>query len=287
MAVLNQILNAGFDALLWPVQTLPWWVGVCWLGLPAAAFALLVFRLTSNQTELARAKDRVKAHLLELLLFRDDLGVSLRAQASILRANLGYLRHTLLPLAVMIGPFLLVLVQVESRFALRAYAPGEAILVRLTLAEGIRPSSLDTGLEVVPAGTGADGFEPAGLRRETPGLRIDRTGEVVWRLRALRAGEHALQIAIGDAKLDTRIRVGAGPEPLVPATYAHSDPRLLLAPEASPLNAAAGTAALRAVEIDYPAAHAFTLGLSSAGWLFFAASVVAGFALRRPFGVEL
>ena len=77
-APVNQALNVLFDALLWPVSWLPGSGQAAWLGLPAAVLALLVFRWVSDQAGIERAKDRIKAHLLELFLYRDDFRVSLR-----------------------------------------------------------------------------------------------------------------------------------------------------------------------------------------------------------------
>ncbi|MCZ6821627.1 MAG: hypothetical protein O7F10_01605, partial [Deltaproteobacteria bacterium] len=132
-SIVNNFFNVLFDVLLWPVGWLsPAWQ-VCALALPAAIFALVVFRYTSNQAGIERATDRVKAHLLELWLYRDDLRVTLRALGNVLRYNMTYLRYSLAPMAVMLVPFVLMLVQIESRFAFRSLKPGESAILTLEL----------------------------------------------------------------------------------------------------------------------------------------------------------
>ena len=74
--------------------------------------------------------------------------MTMRAQGKILRHNLTYLRHALVPMAVMIGPFVLMLIQVESRFALRSLVPGEATTLTVAVDGDERVSALATGLRV-------------------------------------------------------------------------------------------------------------------------------------------
>ena len=74
---INRGSTALFDLLLWPVAALGSLWQLAWLALFAACLALLVFRATSDQDAIERAKDRVKARLLELWIYRDDLVVIL------------------------------------------------------------------------------------------------------------------------------------------------------------------------------------------------------------------
>ena len=59
-SIVNSLFNVVFDVLLWPLQALPETLQLCALGLPAAIFALLVFRFTSNQAGIEAAKDKIK-----------------------------------------------------------------------------------------------------------------------------------------------------------------------------------------------------------------------------------
>ena len=53
---------------------------------------VIVFRYTSDQKAIGRAKDRLKAHLLAVRLFQDQLPVVMRAYSRILRGAGSYLR---------------------------------------------------------------------------------------------------------------------------------------------------------------------------------------------------
>ncbi len=267
----NQLLNVLFDLFLWPFSLLPVAAQAVVVALPATAFALLVFRWVSDQDGIETAKDRIKAHLLELRLFSDDLGVTLRAQGKILRYNLTYLRHALLPMLVMIGPFILMLVQLESRFAFRSLEPGESTILTVEVGTEPPPSDLQAELTL-----------PLGLVAETPALRVDQRGEITWRLRARAPGDHVIAIQVGDSRVEKHLSVWPDASTISPSIYRPGDLATLLYPAEPPLPSGS---AVQAVHLTYPRSRAEFAGLSSASWIFFGAALVLGFALRGVFGV--
>jgi len=268
---LNTILNSLFDLLLWPFAWLPVWIQAVVVALPAAVFALLVFRWVSDQEGIETAKDRIKAHLLELRLFSDDLVVTLRAQGKILRYNFTYLRHALLPMLVMIGPFLLMLIQLESRFAFRGLELGDSTILTVEVDGEVPASERQATLQL-----------PPGVLAETPALRIDQRAEITWRLQGGEPGQHVITIQVDDSRAEKLLAVSPDGSGVSPSVYRPNDLSTLLYPVEPPLP---GDSAIRAVHLTYPRARAEFGGLSSASWVFFGASIVFGFALRGVFGV--
>jgi hypothetical protein len=268
---INQLFNSLFDLLLWPLGWLPVWIQAVAVALPAAVFALLVFRWVSDQEGIETAKDRIKAHLLELRLFSDDLIVTLRAQGKILRYNMKYLWHALLPMAVMIGPFILMLIQLESRFAFRGLELGESTILTVEVVGEPPPSQRRARLEL-----------PPGVLAETPALRVDQRGEVIWRLSAGVAGQHLITVLVDDARAEKLLSASGDRSGVSPSVYRPNDFSTLLYPVESPLP---GDSPIQAVHLTYPRDRAEFGGLSSASWIFFGATLVFGFALRGPLGV--
>ena len=269
--LLNRGLNTLFDLWLWPVAAAPVGVQLTWLALPAALLALGAYRLTTDPEQIERAKDRMKACLLELRIFRDDPWVMLRAQGRLLRHNLTYLRCSLGPLALMLLPFTAMLVQVEARFGYRPLQPGESALLTARV-EGDRP------LLALPAQLAL----PEGLTQETPVLRIESTRELVWRLRARREGDWPLALDLGASSVPLRARVGPGPAPVSRAAWRADVPAILGSPAALPLPA---DGPLRVVHLEYPRRGGSWAGLSAATWGFVGATLLLGLLLRRPLGV--
>jgi len=271
-STLNHALNVLVDTLLWPVQGLGAGWQVLVLALPATLLALLVFRLVSNQEAIRLHKDRIKAYLLELLLYKDDLRVSMAAQGRIFSHSLRYMGHALLPMLVMLVPFILIMVQVESRFALQGFEPGQNFILSARVDPGMqRVGRTEYRLEV-----------PPGLSLETPALRMPATGEVVWRLRARSPGSWTVTLHAGERAIKRRITVGGGATPLA-ATLHRANDVLTLAYPAEP--ALAADQPLLDISVDYPHARGEFAGLSSASWLLFLFSIILGFLLRGLFGV--
>jgi hypothetical protein len=269
--VVSTVLNAPFNALFWLVHWLPpaWQVIV--LSLPGALFALWIYKMISNQAAIRDAKDKIVAYLLELRLFRDDIRVLLGAQGRVFASIGRYVGHSLLPMLVMLPVFLLLLIQIESRFAFRGLAADEQALVTVGV-RSVQPVSR------IPVNLAADGD---GLRVATPALRADSSGEIYWRVHAVTPGPHTLKLRIGGEQAD-RIVSGEGPGAMTMA-YRASDLRTLLYPRAAALPA---DGPLETLEIDYPRARGEFAGLSSTSWLFFGMVMVFAFALRRLFDVS-
>ena len=266
-------LNAGSNwltaLLLAPVSGLSWPWQMLVLAVPVTALALLVFRYASNQAGIRRVQRLIQAYLLEMRLFRDDLRIVARAQGRVFGLSLRYLLLALLPLAVMLLPMVLVLAQVEARFAHRPLAIGESAMLVVSLDSMRKDSNVELSL-------------PSGLKSDTAALRIAARGEVRWLLRAVSAGSHSVRVSLGAQSIDVPILVDTPTATLAPLMVRADNPLLLLAPQAAPLAAAQP---FRAVEVLYPRAGAAFGGLSTPCWGLFGLTMVLGFALRGRFGV--
>jgi hypothetical protein len=270
-ALPNFALNALFDLLLWPLGWLPESAQIALLGLPAAIGALLVYRHTSNQSGIERSKDRVQAHLLELRLFGSDLGVSLRSQGQMMRHIGAYMAYSLVPLAVMIVPFSLAVIQMESRFAYRGLEPGESTLLAVVVDSEEPVSELDVSLSL-----------PKELLRETPALRIDSTGEIVWRIRAQSPGDHRIEIGVDGWRVDGHLLAGSGGGQVSTSVYRGDAFAVLAYPGERSLPV---SVPVRSIHVTYPRRRATFAGLSTASWLFVGSSILFGFAVRGRLGV--
>lgn len=289
---LNGTANAVLGAWFALIGGLPTAAQVGLTAVPVTLFALLVFRFASDQEGIRYAKEQIKGHLLELWLYKDDPAVLLRAQARVALHSLAYLGYSLVPLAVMLAPVALVVIQLEARFAWRPLAVGESAILTVTLDEtSLRPPGAgnrdrQSAAAGIPALQDPSQEPPsltgAGFAVETPPLRIAERAQILWRIRAQTAGEHLARIRAAGATVERRILAGDAGAALSPPVYRAGDWRIIGYPAEPPLPAASSIAA---VELNYPRARAEFLGLSSASWLLFGVTLVLGFALRGLFRV--
>jgi len=274
MGILNAVLGRVFDLLFLPVRGLTPWAGLLLASLLTALLMLFIFRLTSNQEGIRRTKNRIKAHLLELRLYKDNMSVSLRAQGHILLQNLRYIGYNAKPMLVMIVPLILILAQLNLWFGAAPLWPGEETLVKVKLKEGYGP--LETALELKATG---------GITVETPPVRVEDEGEYAWRLRAVSAGPASLEISVGPHAINKAVVIGGRPLTKVSPRRVRRFLDLVLYPGEPPLPR---DVPVRTVEVLYRGQTLNVLGLG-VHWLvaYLVLSIVLGFALKGVFKVEI
>lgn len=274
MGLFNRISTAIFDVLLAPFgHGRPWFDLVLW-PVVGGVLALLVIKAVSNQAGIERAKNFIQVHLLEVVLFRDDLRVVLPATAKSLGYNVLYLGYNIVPMLVMFIPMTAVLVQLVSNYAYAPLPVGSTTVVVAKLdadVGGVTPQ--DVTLDV-----------PAGLSLDAPPVRTT-DGEVAWRLRLDQPGDYTLTLHAGAATETKSLAVGGEPRK-VSVLRTKSWEALLYPAEAVP----AADSPFEEISIQTRKDQAmafFPEGESGIlGW-FFGISLVAGFLLKDFFGVTL
>jgi hypothetical protein len=275
MWTFNAAFGRIFEVVFLPFRQASPWFGMILISLLTGLLMLFIFRHTSNQEGIRRAKNRIKAHLLELRLYKDNMRVSLKAYGRILLANLKYLSHSARPMLVMILPILLILIQLNLWFGYRSLDVGQEAVLKIQLEEGKNPLQADIAIE-----------PPAGISVETLALRIEELREIDWRLRALDKGVHTITLRWENQSFSKQVSVGQNHLSKISALKAGSSfLAQMFNPGERPLPKNLG---IRSVEVAYPAP-----GMDLFGWhihwliVFFALSIIFGFGLKGFFKVEI
>jgi len=270
---INLVMTRLLDLVVWPFKTLdPIWALLV-VSLLAGVLMLWLFGKTSNQERIRTVRDWIRGNMMAIRLYGDDLGVLFKLQARILRATLTYMRLALVPMLVLIVPTLLILIQLNLRFASSPLVPGESTVVKVTLRDG-SATSAPVELEV-----------PDGVTIETEAVRIESLGQLAWRIRGETSGRHTLLVKTGEETLEKELvvgrRWGAVSEKRTGEGFLDS----LLYPGEPPIGS---ESPIRAVEVQYSALPLAIFGFEL-HWLlvFFIASIAFGFAFKRALGVEI
>jgi uncharacterized membrane protein (DUF106 family) len=124
----NSVIGKIFDILFLPFRGLSPWVAMIVVSFLTGLLMLFIFRATSNQEGIRRIKNKIKAHLLELRLYKDSLAQQLTSQGKILSANFKYFSYALKPMLVMVIPVMLILIQLNLWFGSRSLDIGDEAL---------------------------------------------------------------------------------------------------------------------------------------------------------------
>ena len=274
MRIVQVILNGLFDTVLAPLRTLSPWPGLLAVALLTSVVVLLIFRVASNPATVRRKRDRLLARVLELVLFKDDLVVNLSAFGRVLVANVQYIGTLLVPLALSIVPVMLILVQSYVWFGLRPLQPGETTLLTARF-------SADTPLlqqEIALATS-------AGLHVDSPPVRAISRHELSWRIRVDADG--SAWAAVTNDGQEYRKSIGVGRTLAAVSAERNSGGfwSALAWSREPPLPA---DSSLQQLAVTYPVRELRVFGWN-VNWLlaFFVLTMVFGFALKKPLGVEL
>jgi len=269
-------ITGAFDAIMMPFSKLHPWVGLGVVSVVTGVVMLLIFGKTSNQKKIAETKDKLKAYVMEMWIFRNDTLVMFSAIGRVLRSNLQYLRHSLRPLVFLMLPVLIIMVQLGIRYADAPLMPGDRAVVSVKLKEGTVPST--AGLVLAA---------PKGVRVMSPALRIDSKGEVDWEIMAEQPGHHQLVIEAPGGTVSKSLDVGPTRRlgkvgALKPRANSWN---AFLYPSEPPIRS---DSVIESISVTYPHRELKFLGFT-VHWLlaFFVISVAAGFALKGVFGIEV
>ena len=185
---LNAIANACASVLLAPVALLPGWLSATLVAAVTGVLMLVVFKHTSNQPAIKRARAAIKANLLALSLFKESVLVSLRSQRRILVAVAKLLSLSFVPMLVMFVPITLALFQLTLWYQARPIRVGEEAVVTVKLAEGQAVSPL--------LATSSDVETTVGP------VRVPSKNMVCWSVRARQDGVHRLEFDVGGRRFE-------------------------------------------------------------------------------------
>jgi len=242
------------------------------ISLVIGLLMVVVFRYTSDQKAIHIAKDHLKAHLLALKLFQDQIPVVIRSYGRILLATGHYLRLAFKPLLFVIVPLTFLIVQLDRYLGCVPLETGRPFLVKVRMDN---PDNLnDASLQL-----------PKGLATTAPAVHVPSESEVAWRVVAEEAGDYIVNVQASDQTFSKRVVVGSGLSRLSPVRLRGKIwERIFVSGEpALPDNHL-----IAAIDVQYPSRNIAFAGFEwNWIWLFFVLSLVAGFFFKTILGIEI
>ena len=269
---LNGVVNVFFGLLDKPMSVLPPWLSLVILSVMLGVLMSIVFKYTSNQTALSRVRDRIKAHLLSMKLFRDNIPVILRSQVRILGNVFLLPAFSLVPMLVMVLPVSRFLGRLGLWYQLRPLAKGETAVVMVQFADFVE----DTMPEIVLDKSDATVVDIGPVH--VPSKR-----QIYWQIRTQKEGYHQLTLRVEGHPVQKELAVGAG---LMSVSALRPGPdwlAVLLHPAEEPFDK---TSPVQSIHIDYPHRPSALTGTDN--WLvsLLVISMAAMFLCKPLFNVK-
>jgi uncharacterized membrane protein (DUF106 family) len=242
---------------------------------------VVLFGYTSDQKAIGVAKDQLKAHLLAVRLYRDQIPVVMGSYGKILRGTGRYLKLAFKPLLYVIIPITLLMVQIDRYLGAIPIPVGAPFLLTVHLA----------GQTLTGQSNGSDALNdvtldlPPEITMTAPPVHVPAENEIVWRLAGSRDGKYEVRIAAAGQSAAKAVCVGSDLSRISTVRlrgqfwqrmFTSAEPAL---PENSPIES---------ISINYPDRNIEIAGYGMNWiWLFFILSMVAGFIFKELLGIQI
>jgi hypothetical protein len=243
------------------------------LSLVIGLLMIVLFGYTSNQKAIKVAKDQLKAHLLAVRLFQDQLHVVVGSYGRILRGTGRYLKLAFMPLLYVIIPITFLIVQLDRYLGSTGISANAPFL--LTVRVNNNDLLSDVALELPPEVT-----------MTAPAVHAPATREIVWRLAASKEGEYEVKVAAAGQSVTKTLNVSAD---VVRVSRVRLRGQLLERLFSSAESALPDNSPIDSVAVDYPERNIDLFGYYEINWiwLFFILSMIAGFIFKEILGIQV
>ena len=265
------IAAAQFSWLMSPLSI------VIVVSLVVGLLMVVLFGYTSDQKAIGIAKDQLKAHLLAVRLYRDQIPVVMGSYGKILRGTGRYLKLAFKPLLYVIIPITLLMVQIDRYLGQNPIAPNAPFLLTAHIAAQPKESgdiANDVTLDL-----------PPGITMTAPPVHIPAENKLVWRLSGSQDGKYEVKIATAGQSASKTVCIGSDLPRISTIRlrgqfwermFSSAEPAL---PENSPVDS---------ISINYPDRDIDVAGYGMNWiWLFFILSMIAGFIFKEVLGIKI
>ena len=269
LAIASHVAAIAAFSLSWLISPL---AIVIVVSLVVGLLMVVLFGYTSDQKAIGIAKDHLKAYLLAVRLYRDQIPVVMGSYGKILRGTGRYLKLAFKPLLYVIIPITLLMVQID-RYLGATPIPSNApflLTVHTTGGDAMNDVTLDL---------------PPEITMTAPPVHVPSTNEIVWRLVGSKEGKYEMKIAAAGQAAAKVVCVGSGLARISTVRlrghfwermFSSAEPAL---PENSPIDS---------ISINYPARNIEIAGYGMNWiWLFFVLSMGAGFIFKEVLGIKI
>jgi uncharacterized membrane protein (DUF106 family) len=242
------------------------------VSLAVGLLMVVLFGYTSDQKAIGIAKDQLKAHLLAVRLYRDQIPVVMGSYGKILRGTGRYLKLAFKPLLYVIVPITLLMVQID-RYLGQTPLPRNTpflLTVHATASDALNDVTLDL---------------PPEITMTAPAVHIPANNDIVWRLAGSKDGKYEVRIVAAGQTATKTVCVGSDLPRISTVRFrGHFWDRMLSSaepelPENSPIES---------ISVNYPDRDIEVAGYGMNWiWMFFILSMVAGFIFKELLGIQI
>src|SRR3989344_9231446 len=130
-------LDPVFNPVLMPLINLsPFWSLVI-LALFISVIVTLVYKWTTNQTQMKELKDKQKEYQKQMKELRSNPQEMMKVQKEAMKSNMDYMKHSLKSTLITMLPIILIFSWMAGHLSFEPIYPGEQYSMTATFAKGV------------------------------------------------------------------------------------------------------------------------------------------------------
>lgn len=281
---INYVLTKLFDIILYPFSFIsPFW-GILFLSILMSFVVLYIYKWISSPRAVKSAKDKIKADILAIRIYKDLWRVIAGSFFKSLGHTFHYFGLNLLPLLIIIPILFPAFVQMDIRYGMKPFQVGDEIIIKAAFSQD--PNDLDVEL------LASDNFKPkmnpvfinAYRVYEESGEKKYPIKEVNWKVKATREGTAKIRIKVRDKVYEKQLVIGDFRGATSNKKMNKSSLEHFIYPAEKLLS---NPGELVNIYIQYPGSEVTFAGLTT-HWLVFniILVVIIVLALKNRFGIE-
>lgn len=277
---INYFITKIFAAMLYPFSFINDFWGILFLSFVTSIFVLVVYKYLSSPRKIKQAKDKIKANILAIRLYKDFWKVIIGSFFKSLFYILKYFALNIGVIIIILPLLIPLFMQMDARYGSRPFRVGEEIIIKAAFFQD--PNTLD--VKLLESEHYKLKMNPVFINAFKDAEKQKPLQEVNWKVEAAAAGAAKIRVKINDKIFEKSLYIGKHKKALSQKKLSNSSLEHFIYPVEDLFP---GGSALKYIYIDYPGKSVSFIGLRIHWIIYYLVLVlIIVLALRKRFGVE-
>jgi hypothetical protein len=276
----NYAFTKIFDAILFPFGFLGDFWALLFLSILLSLIVLVIFKYVSSPSRIKDTKNKIKANILAIRLYKDFWRVIAGSFVKSLFYTLKYFMLNIGPVLIIIPILFPIFVQMDIRYGMRSFKTDEIFVFKTQLESDLT----DVNIQLLDSDYFKSVMNPVFINAYRDEERARPIREVNWKLKCLKPGRTEIRVRINQQVVSKNLEIGNNTVALSNRRLAKSSLDHFIYPAEKLIE---NPGPVHTLSLRYPAKSISLLGLKI-HWLIvhLILVIIIVLGLRKRFGVE-
>ena len=192
---INHLFTILFDKILYPLRNFNDFWAILILSILSSFVVLFAYKYLSSPKKIKNAKDKIKASIFAIRIYKDYAGVILSSFFKSLFYTLKYFALNLVPIIIIVPILLPVFSQMEVRYGVDSFRVNDEIIVNVKFNKPIDDMKIELK-------------DNEFYKKVMPPVFSYKIREVDWKVKVLKKGVGEIEVSVNGKTYKKRLVVG-------------------------------------------------------------------------------